>query len=104
MARFWGKIGIKRNLQETAPGVLKREIEEIEVSGEIRNLSVRWSEQSQGDRLSLRHVLSILTPEDSDIDFTEVVYIIWKSRKWTVTSIEYKPPRVELGLGGLYNG
>jgi len=47
--------------------------------------------------------LSIITPEDSIINFTEVVYIWWQGRKWSVRSIEYKRPRIELTLGGLYN-
>ena len=104
MARYWGPIGVGRDPVETAPGVLKQVIEEVEVTGEMRQLSVRWPQAGMRDGLSAQHVLSIVTPEDSDIDFTEVVYIVWQGRKWSVTSIQYKRPRIELTLGGLYNG
>ena len=104
MSKFWGPIGINRGPVQTAPGILEVVIEELEVSGEMRQLQLRWPQARMQEGLSANHVLSIVTPEDSDIDFTEVVYIVWQSRKWSVTSIQYKRPRVELTLGGLYNG
>ena len=103
MARFSGKIGISRGPQESVPGVYSEEIIEIEVSGEMRGLGARWSNMSSSET-RLRHVLSIITPEESDVDINEVVYIWWKGRRWSVVNIEYKRPRVELTLGGLYNG
>ncbi len=104
MSRFWGPIGVTRGPVETAPGIFKRVIEEVDVTGQMRQASLRWPQAGMREGLSAKHVLSVVTPEDSDIDFTEVVYIVWKSRKWSVTSIQYKRPRVELTLGGLYNG
>jgi len=104
MSRFWGSIGISRGPVETAPGVFKQNIEEVSVTGEMRQLHLRWPQAGMREGLSAKHVLSVVTPEDSVIDFTEVVYIVWQSRKWSVTSIQYKRPRVELTLGGLYNG
>jgi hypothetical protein len=104
MSKFWGKIGINRDSQETDPGIFEKSIEEVEVAGEMRNLGARWQSHEQRDTVSARHVLSMVTPEDSIIDFTEVAYIVWQGRKWSVISIEYKRPRIELTLGGLYNG
>ena len=104
MTKFRGSIGIDRGSKETSPGIFEPFIEEIEVTGEIRNQTARWQGHEQRDTVSARHVLSIVTPETSIVDFTEVVYVVWQSRKWSVISIQYKRPRVELGLGGLYNG
>ena len=104
MTKFRGSIGTNRGPEETSPGIFEPIIEEFEVTGEIRNIGARWPRHEQGDSVSARHVLSIVTPESSIIDFTEVVYVIWQTRKWSVVSIEYKRPRVELSLGGLYNG
>lgn len=104
MSRYRGSIGINRGSVEGAPGVYSVVVDEIEVSGEIRNIGARWQNAGMRDSLAARHVLSIVTPEYSDIDFTEVVYIVWKGKKWSVISIEYKRPRIELTLGGLYNG
>jgi hypothetical protein len=104
MTKFWGSIGINRGPQETDPGIFEESIEEVEVAGEMRNLGARWQNHELRDTVSARHVLSIVTPEDSIIDFTEVAYVIWQGQKWSVTAIEYKRPRIELTLGGLYNG
>ena len=104
MTRFLGPIGISRGPVQTAPGIFKKSIEEVDVKGEMRQMSLGWPQAGMREGLSAKHVLSIVTPEDSDIDFTEVVYIVWHGRKWSVTSIQYKRPRIELGLGGLYNG
>ena len=95
---------MNRGSVETSPGIFEETIDEVEITGEIRNLGARWQKANLGDTVSARHVLSIVTPEDSIVDFTEVVYVIWQSRKWYVVSIEYKRPRIELTLGGLYNG
>ena len=104
MTKFRGSIGIDRGSVETSPGIFEPTIEEVEVTGEMRNQSARWRSHEQGDSVSARHALSVVTPESSIIDFSEVVYVIWQSRKWSVVSIEYKRPRIELTLGGLYNG
>lgn len=104
MSRYRGSIGINRDPVETAPGIFTAVIDEVEVSGEIRSIGARWQNAEMRDSVVARHVLSIVTPEDSIINFTEVVYIVWQGRKWSVVSIEYKRPRIELTLGGLYNG
>ena len=103
MSRFRGPIGINRGYTQTAPGVSENRIEEVTVMGEIRSAKARWSQQSMNDTVSLRHVLSVVTPEDSDIDFNAVVYVVWKGAKWAVTAIQYMRPRIELTLGGMYN-
>ena len=104
MTKFRGSIGIDRGSVETSPGIFEPSIEELEVTGEMRNQSAKWPRHQQGDSVSARHALSIVTPENSIIDYTEVVYVIWQSQKWSVVSIEYKRPRIELTLGGIYNG
>lgn len=104
MTKFRGSIGINRGSNETDPGIFVPEIEELEVTGEIRFSGPRWPNAGMRDSVSARHVLSIVTPEDSIIDFTEVVYAWWQGRKWSIVSIEYKRPRIELTFGELYNG
>jgi len=104
MSKFRGSIGIDRGSEETSPGIFEPTIEEVEVTGEIRNQSARWQSHEQRDSVTAKHVLSIVTPESSIVDYTEVVYINWQSRKWSVVAIQYMRPRIELTLGGLYNG
>jgi len=104
MTKFWGKIGIKRRLVEGEPGIFTPVIDELVVSGKMRLEGARWQNHELGDSITAKHVLSIVTPENSTIDFAEAVYIWWKNQKWSITAIAYKRPRVELTLGGLYNG
>ena len=103
MAKFWGKIGINRGAVVGEPGIFTPTIKEVEVAGEMRLIGARWQNHELGDTVSARHVLSIITPEDSDIDYAEAVYVEWKGQKWSIVSIEYKRPLVELRLGGKYN-
>jgi hypothetical protein len=104
MTKFRGLIGINRGTQETTPGVHEQVIDEIEVTGEMRNPSVRWQSSEQHESTALRHILSIVTPESDLLQFYEAVYIIWQGIKWSITGVEYKRPRVELSLGSKYNG
>jgi len=104
MSRFFGAIGIKRDPVQTSPGVYDPVIEEVEVKGEIRNIRAAWQANQLYDTVQARHVLSIIAPEEAITEYHEVVYILWQNVKWSVVSIEYKPPRIEFGLGGVYNG
>jgi hypothetical protein len=104
MSRFWGTIGLNKGFVETAPGVHAPNIVEVQVNGEMRNLGARVPNANQREGVSARHVLSIVDPDDSSVDFTEAVYVVWQNRKWAIVTIEYKRPRVELSLGGMYNG
>lgn len=101
--RFSGKIGVDRGSVETSPGVYEDTIEEIFVIGTIRSVRARWSNMGSGSPTA-SHILSIIAPEESTIDINEVVYVWWKDRRWSVVSVAYLPPRVELSLGGQYNG
>ena len=103
MTRFWGNVGIRRGAVRRASGIIEEVIDEVPVTGEMRNSKNSWSQQTMNDSLRAQHILSIIAPEDSEIDFNAVVYVVWHKRKWAVTSIQYLRPRVELSLGGLYN-
>jgi len=104
MTKFWGKIGFNRGATEGEPGILTPTIEEVQVAGNMRLEGARWRNHELGDSVTARHVLSIVAPEDSTIDFAEAAYICWQNQKWSIVAIKYLRPRVELTLGGLYNG
>jgi len=101
--RFSGKIGIALGPKETSPGIHEEQFKEIEVTGTVRRDNARWSSMKSRDARA-KHILSMFPPESSTVDINEVVYIWWKNRRWSVIDIEYLPPRVQLTLGGLYNG
>lgn len=104
MTKFRGTLGFNRGTKETSSGIYQMQTEEVEVSGDIRNVGARWPNAGLGNDVSLKHVLSIVAPESDIALYSEVVYILWQGRKWSVLSIAYKRPRIELSFGGLYNG
>lgn len=104
MARFSGILGINRGPVEVSPGIYKPQIEEIVVTGEIRQEQLSWGQANLREGLRARHVLSIVTPDDGELGFGEVEYIEWQGKKWDVISVAYKRPRLELSMGGIYNG
>lgn len=104
MTKFRGNIGLNRGPVESDPGIFSQVIEDVEVTGELLNLGLHWQGVAVQDSLSAKHILSIITPEDESVEFNEVVYVEWHGRKWNVVNIEYKRPRINLTLGGLYNG
>lgn len=104
MTKFRGNIGLNRGPVESDPGIFSQNIEDVEVTGDMMSLGLRWQGAGMQDTLKAKHILSIITPEEESVEFNEVVYVEWHSRKWSVVSIEYKRPRVNLTLGGLYNG
>lgn len=104
MTKFRGNLGLNRGPRETSPGIFQQVIEDVEVIGTMMSLGLRWPGAGMQGGLSAKHILSIITPEDESVDFNEVVYVEWNGKKWNVVSIEYKRPRINLTLGGLYNG
>lgn len=87
-----------------SPGIIEQVIDEVVVTGEMRNVGAGWSQQGMNDSLRAKHVLSVVTPEKSEIDFNAVEYVEWQAQKWAITGIQYNRPRIELTLGGRYNG
>lgn len=104
MTRFVGLIGVKQPSVETEPGIYESNITEKKISGSIRIGNVRHRDSElQQDSVTANHVVSIIAPESTMSDYSSVVYITWQSRKWSVKSIEYIRPRINMTLGGLYN-
>lgn len=105
MSRFKGVVGLRGDPVETKPGIFVESISERVFRGELRNNNVRWrSGELAQDSVSANHVVSIIGPESLLSDFSGAVYVVWQSRKWTVKSMQYIRPRLNLTLGDLYNG
>lgn len=104
MTRFVGLIGVKEDPVEIRPGIFESTITETKISGNIRIGNVRHRDSElQQDSVTANHVVSIIATEASMADYSSVVYITWQGRKWSVKSIEYIRPRINMTLGGLYN-
>lgn len=120
MARFKGRIGYSRNVEQTivtgnnpetnepiklGTGVWVDEIIERVYSGETLRESKQWTGSSQvNDDLMLGHRISIVADDFANSNFSAMKYVIWNGVYWKVSSIEHQRPRLILSLGGVYNG
>lgn len=104
MAKFYGEIGFSET-KETAPGVHQEVLTERPYYGDvIRN--VRRLEEGEGlnSDLNVQNTFSIMADAYAYQHFFAMRYIRWMGALWTVTNVEVKSPRLELRVGGLYNG
>ena len=104
--RFFGAVGYGET-QETLPGsgVWESIITEVPYTGDVLRDTI---EQHPGDNvnndLSVNNSISIVADAKANEHFHKMKYVVWQGVRWTVESVEVKPPRLLLTLGGVYNG
>lgn len=104
MAKFYGKIGFV-NQVESAPSVWTAEITEKYYYGDILKNSVRWqSSNTQNDDINIDNRFSILADDYIRENFGMIRYLEYGGIKWKVTNLSLQYPRLELTVGGIYNG
>jgi hypothetical protein len=104
--RFFGEVGYGEST-ETPPGsgVWVDVIDEYAYRGDvIRNTRRLESGDQLNDDLSVNNSISIVADEYANQHFFNIKYIKWQGLLWTVSSVEVRPPRLILSLGGVYNG
>lgn len=104
MARFCDVIGYGESV-ETAPGVWEDLITEMTYYGDVIRNS-RRTESGEGvlDDVRVNNSISIVADEFAIKHFSIIKYVRWTGELWTITSVESRPPRLILNLGGVYNG
>lgn len=104
MGKFYGKLGFGHQ-QETAPGVYQEFITERNYSGDVRRNSRRWqSTDKLNDDLEINNILSIVADPYAVENFHALRYIEWHGARWKAASVEVAYPRLEITMGGVYNG
>lgn len=104
MARFYGKIGYSVNV-EAAPGVWIPQITEREYYGDVmRNTRRIDSGQQINDNLNVSNIISIVADDFATENLPFMVYVEYMGNKWKITNVEILYPRLNLTIGGLYNG
>ena len=102
--KFHGNIGYVIST-ENPDGTFTNEPSEVEASGDVSTFRRRWNDDSlNGDVLYTNTVVSVVLPPTASEWLPNIRYIYWRGVPWCVTSIEELPPRVNLTLGGVYNG
>lgn len=105
MAKFFGPIGYAV-ATETRPGVWKDQIEERNYYGDVIRDSSRWtsSPDSTNDDLTINNQFSVVADPFALNHFHTMKYIKFMEAYWKITSVEPKPPRLIISVGGVYNG
>lgn len=105
MAKFYGAVGYGFQV-ETAPGVWRDEITEVNYYGDVvRNTRKLQEGQYLNNDLSVGNSISILADEYANEHFFAIRYVKWAGTNWKVSEVEaLDGPRLLLRLGEVYNG
>ena len=104
MAKCSGVIGYALDV-ETQPGVWTPDITEKNYYGDIVRDNRKIVDNSQiNDSLNISNNISVVSNSFMLENMAFMKYITFMKSKWNITSVDIKPPRLILTIGGLYNG
>lgn len=104
MAKYFGKIGYAVTV-ETVPGVWEEQITEREYFGDvIRNTRRLKSTDQINDDITISNEISIVADPFAYENFHSMRYVEFMNAKWKIESVDVQHPRLNLSIGGLYNG
>lgn len=105
MAKFYGVIGYATT-EETKPDVWVETITERPYYGDIIRESsrVESSQDSVNDGVSLDNEVSIVADLYAQENINEMRYVKIRGTAWKITSVEVQYPRLNISIGGIYNG
>ena len=104
MGRYYGRVGYSETV-ETTPGVWVDKITERNDYGDVIQYRSKWKNGVDlNDDLKVSTIISVLADEYAYEHFSRLKYVEWMGVLWKVIDIAPKRPRLELTLGGEYNG
>ena len=104
MAKFYGEVGYAIST-ETAPGVWVDEIVERNYRGDVLLDQRRWESADQvNDNINIDNKVSILADPYMYENLDTIRYVSLYGTKWKVKTITIIRPRIDIYLGGVYNG
>lgn len=104
MSKWYGVIGFTETV-ETTPGVWKDQIVERPYFGDlVRNARRLQSTDHLNDDVNISNEISIVADPYANENFHSMRYAEFMSTKWKVSDVEVQYPRLNLTLGGVWNG
>lgn len=104
MSKWFGKIGYAIT-GETEPGVWEDTIVTRDYYGDL--ISDKYRRQSSGnvnDDINLTSVISIIADPFAYENCSHMAYAEIMGARWKIIDIDTQPPRLNLTIGGVYNG
>lgn len=105
MAKYFGKIGYGIPTEDRY-GVVQDVIVERSYYGDIVRNYMRYPAKVDGvnDDVDISNNISIVADPYAYEHIANMRYVNYMGSRWKVNSVEIKSPRLEIGLGGVYNG
>jgi hypothetical protein len=105
MAKYYGQIGYNEGQVETAPGVWEDVVVEHNAIGDVLRNNRRLNPGEYAtNEISVGNTISIVADAYAQEHYFAIRYIRWAGVLWTVSTVDVEPPRLNLTLGGVYNG
>ena len=103
--RYYGNIAF-RSTEETVPGLWEEVITERPYYGEVLRQfrSLKVESKDINDDISPRNQISIVADQFAYNHFQDMIYVEFMGTKWKAVDIEVVMPRLNITLGGEYNG
>lgn len=104
MSKFYGAVGYGV-LSETFPGVWDETMVERKYYGDVLKNRVNVNQGTTiNPGITVNNTISIMTDQFARENIFAIRYVVYLGQKWRVTSVEEAYPRVNLTLGGVFNG
>ena len=104
MAKWYGEIGFAETV-ETKPGVWVEQITKRNYYGDVTRDSRRLQTADKlNDNINISNQISIISDPYANENFHSIRYAFYMGTRWKITDIEVQYPRLNLTLGGVWNG
>ena len=104
MAKWQGEIGFAETV-ETKPGVWVEQITKRNYYGDVTRDSRRLQTADKlNDNVNISNQISIISDPYANENFHSMRYAFYMGTRWKITDIEVQYPRLNLTLGGVWNG
>ena len=103
--KWYGKIGFVETV-DVGDGIWKPEIVEKYYTGELKRISSKWSSNSNSTNynVNISNQISIISDPYLEKSLQSIRYIEFMGALYDVTDIEVRYPRLNISVGGVYNG
>lgn len=105
MARYYGMVGFVQVMEDDGFGVYEPKMVERPYYGDlIRNMKRDQTGPGVNDDITLQNDISIVADAYAYQNFHQIRYVTFLGSRWKVTSVDVERPRLNLSIGGVYNG